>query len=182
MVPVSEERAISLLMTVDLPVPVIARAGADLAALLRADAPEVIATNATLGIPLALEVCHALDVDDCVVLQKTPKIHLGDALSEDVSSVTTAAPQRLLLDRARLPALEGRRVVLIDDVVATGSSLSAALRLLRRAGAEVVGVGVILTEGNAWAEELGADAGLIRSLGRIPGFVAGPDGWIPDWS
>jgi adenine/guanine phosphoribosyltransferase-like PRPP-binding protein len=181
-VPVSEQKAISLLMTVDLPVSVIAKAGADLAELLRADGPEVIATNATLGIPLALEVCHALGIDDCVVLQKTPKIHLADALSEDVRSVTTAEPQRLLLDRARLPALEGRRVVLIDDVVATGSSLAAALRLLRLGGAEVVAVGVILTEGQAWSAELGPDAELIRSLGRIPGFVAGDDGWLPDWS
>jgi adenine phosphoribosyltransferase len=58
----------------------------------------------------------------------------------------------------------------VDDVVSTGSSLAAMLRLVRRAGAEVVGVGVILTEGHDWKAVLGADAGLVRGLGHIPVF------------
>ena len=41
----------------------------------------------------------------------------------------------------------GERVLVIDDVLATGGTVEAALQLIRRAGAEVVGVGVLLELG-----------------------------------
>jgi adenine/guanine phosphoribosyltransferase-like PRPP-binding protein len=105
-----------------------------------------------------------------VILQKSPKIHLADALREAVTSVTSHGVQTLMLDRRAVPLLAARRVFVVDDVVSTGSSLAAMLRLVRRAGAEVVGVGVILTEGHDWKAVLGEDAALVRGLGHIPVF------------
>ena len=43
-----------------------------------------------------------------------------------------------------LHVLGGRRVYLVDDVLATGGTLEAAVQLITLAGAEVVGVGVLL--------------------------------------
>jgi len=177
-----ESAAIALLMTIDRGVGFMATAGVDLADRLRSLQPEIIATNATLGIPVAIEVSRALGLDDYLVLQKTPKVHLGDALVESLESITTTGGQVLRLDRARLDAVAGKRVVLVDDVVATGGSIAAACRLLRAGGADVVGIGALLVEGNAWHAALGDDAELVRSLGSIPGFVAAEGGWAEVWS
>lgn len=43
--------------------------------------------------------------------------------------------------------LSGRRVLVVDDVLATGGTAGAAIDLLTRAGAEVVAVGVVLELG-----------------------------------
>lgn len=181
LVPLNESIAISLLMTIDRGVSFMATAGADLALKLAALEPDIVATNATLGIPVAIEVTRALGLDDYLVLQKTPKIHLGDALVEPLTSITTDSAQVLRLDRARVPAIEGKRVVLVDDVVASGGSIAAGCRLLRAGGANVVGIGALLVEGTAWKDALGDDAALVESLGSIPGFVAAGDGWAEEW-
>ena len=182
LVSISEGHAISLLMTIDQGVGFLARAGGDLAELLRPTAPAIVASAATLGIPVAIEVSRALGLDDYLILQKTPKIHLADALSAPLRSITTGQEQRLLLDRARVSAVAGRRVAFVDDVIATGSSTVASLQLLRQAGAQVVAIGALLSEGEAWRETLGDDAALVRSLGRIPGFVVTEGGWIESWN
>ena|SRR5687767_13699186 len=67
----------------------------------------------------------------------------------------------------------------LDDVVATGSSLAGSLALVRAAGAEVAGIGVILTEAHDWEPVLGADAALVTALGHIPQFRPGARGWEP---
>jgi adenine/guanine phosphoribosyltransferase-like PRPP-binding protein len=181
LVEIGDDRAISLLMTIDRGVLFMATAGRDLADRLAPSRPDIVASAATLGIPVAVEVTRNLGLDDYLILQKTPKRHLGDAWRAPVSSITTVGSQHLLLDRKRIGAVAGRRVAFVDDVVATGSSMRAGLSLLRSAGAEIVSIGVLLTEGTAWRDRLGADADLVQGLGRIPGFVRAGEGWTPIW-
>jgi adenine phosphoribosyltransferase len=169
--PVSDTLAISLLMVIDMGVEFGERAGKALAEKTAHLKPEIVVAPATLGIPIAIEVTRWYGLDDYVILQKSPKIHLGDALFREVQSVTSKGSQRILLDSRAVPLLKGRRVLLVDDVVATGSSLAASIALTRDAGAELVGVGVILTEGYGWKETLGEDAKLIHELGHIPQFA-----------
>ena len=78
--------------------------------------------------------------------------------------------------------MAGKRVALVDDVISTGASVNAALRLLRRVGAEPVAIGTMLTEGATWRSALGAAADQVRALGAIPVFRPGPDGTLAeDW-
>ncbi len=182
-VSLNENLALALLITVDVGVTFIDRAGAELAELIEPYEVDVVATVATMGIPLALEVTRHLGLDRYVVLHKTPKIHLADALVEEVRSITTDAEQRLLFDRARVGDVRDRRVAIVDDVISTGASTGAALRLLRGAGANVVVIGTLVTEAGLWREALGEDAALVRALGSIPVFRPdGSGGLVEDWN
>jgi len=182
LVSIADDLTIALLISVDLGLEFAQRAGSELAAQLAPYDAQIVVSVATMGIPIAIEVTRALGFDDYVILHKTPKIHLSDAITEPVRSITTAAPQRLLFDRARLDAVAGRRVAVVDDVISTGGSTKAALTLMRRVGAEPVVVGTLVTEGGHWRSFLGEDAALVRSLGSMPLFRHGRDGTlVEDW-
>ena len=182
LVHIADGLTIALLICVDHGVAFSERSGAELAAKLAPAAPEVVVSVATMGIPLAIEVTRGLGLDDYVILHKTPKIHLGDTYVEPVRSITTGAPQTLRLDPARVDAVRGRRVAVVDDVISTGASLLAALNLLRRVDAQPVAIGAFLTEGAEWRAALGEDAERVSALGAIPLFSEGPDGALTeDW-
>lgn len=164
--------AISLMMVIDLGVKFGEHVGRTLAEKLDHLRPDIIVGAATLGIPVAIEVSRAMGLDDYVILQKSPKIHMGDALVQSISSITSKGEQRLMLDRRSVPLLKGKRVVVVDDVVASGSSIRGSVDLVRKAGGEVVGIGVILTEARDWLETLGDDAKLVTGLAHIPQFTS----------
>jgi adenine/guanine phosphoribosyltransferase-like PRPP-binding protein len=171
LVALNESLGIALLIVVDMGVRFGDRVGKALAQRLAAAQADIVVGTATLGIPVAIEVSRHLSLDRYLILQKSPKIHLRDALVEEVRSITSVRSQVILLDRRAVPLLSGQRVIVVDDVVTTGSSLSAALKLVRQAGGQVVGIGVILTEGYTWRAQLGEDAGLVTALGHIPQFT-----------
>jgi adenine phosphoribosyltransferase len=182
-VSLNENLALALLITVDMGVSFMAKAGEELADVLASYDIDVVATVATMGIPLAVEVTRSLGLDQYVVLHKTPKIHLADAVSEKVRSITTDAEQRLLFDRARIPDVEGKRVAIVDDVISTGASTGASLRLLRGVGADIVVIGTLVTEAGLWRTALGDDATKVRALGSIPVFRPdGSGGLVEDWN
>jgi adenine/guanine phosphoribosyltransferase-like PRPP-binding protein len=181
-VQLNDELTIALLICVDMGVSFSETAGRELAELMRPARPEIVVSVATMGIPLAIEASRALGLDDYVILHKTPKIHLGEAWAEPVHSITTDASQKLRMDPARVDAVRGRRVAVVDDVISTGASLSAALRLVRRMDAEPVVIGCFMTEGGGWKQVLGDDAALVRALGAMPLFHPdGQGGLVEDW-
>ncbi len=182
LVALSDSLSLALLITVDMGVQFMGQAGEELAELLRPYDVDIVATVATMGIPVVIEVTKALGLDQYVILHKTPKIHLADAVSEPVRSITTNADQRLLFDRARTPDVAGKRVAIVDDVISTGASTGAALRLLRSVGADVVAIGTLVTEASLWRSALGEDASRVHALGSIPIFHPGDDGiLVEDW-
>ncbi len=61
--------------------------------------------------------------------------------------------------------MKGKRVVIMDDVISTGSTLQGMRLLLQKAGSNVVAEAAIFTEGERakWAD--------IVSLGHLPVFT-----------
>jgi adenine phosphoribosyltransferase len=183
LVSLNEQLALALLITVDMGVEFMSRAGAELAEIIRPYDVDIVATVATMGIPVVVEVTRHLGLDQYVILHKTPKIHLADAVTETVRSITTDGEQRLLFDRARIKDVDGKRVAIVDDVISTGATTGTALRLLRGVGAEIVVIGTLVTEASIWRTSLGEDAQMVRALGSIPVFRPdGSGGLVEDWA
>ncbi len=114
---------------------------------------DAIVTAEAKSIPLA----YALSVHSgrpYIVLRKHYKSYMGEALSTETLSITTGKPQILYLDAKDRAVINGKLVVLVDDVVSTGSTLAAMRALMAQAGAEIAAVAAICTEGDAaqWSE------------------------------
>ncbi len=97
------------------------------------------------------------------VLRKSYKPYMGDALRTETTSITTGTTQSLYLDEKDRSLVTGRRVLLLDDVVSTGSTLAGMRALMEKAGAQVAGVAAICTEGD------GVEPGII-ALAHLPLF------------
>lgn len=126
--------------------------------------PDILVTAEAKAIPLA----HALSAETqlpYVVLRKSYKPYMGDALQSETLSITTGAPQTLFLDEKDRGAVAGKRVILLDDVISTGSTLQGMRLIMGKAGAEIIGEAAILTEGDRaqWTN--------ILALGHLPVWV-----------
>jgi adenine phosphoribosyltransferase len=136
-------------------------AGRELAARLGSRQPEVIVTTETKSVPLAYEIASLLGLP-YVVLRKTYVSYMGEALETKVQSITTGHPRTIFLDAKDRALCAGKRVAIVDDVISTGSTLSAMRDLVGRAGARVVAEAAVFTEGDAeqWSE--------VVALGHLP--------------
>jgi adenine/guanine phosphoribosyltransferase-like PRPP-binding protein len=155
---------------------------ARLAERLTPFAPEVIIGLPTLGLTLADAVARRLGHPRYVACGTSRKFWYEDRLSVPVASVTTPDEKRLYLDPRMLTLLEGRRVVLIDDVISTGRSIVAGLALLRAAGIEPVAVGCAMLQSQRWRQhdEITALGDRLVSVIASPRLLRSGDGWIPE--
>ena len=123
----------------------------------------VLVTAEAKSIPLA----HAVSVASrkpYVVLRKSHKPYMGESLCAETLSITTGKPQMLYLDEKDFSLVSKNSVVLLDDVISTGSTLDGMRLLMEQAQAKIVGESAILTEGdkNQWKN--------IYALGHLPVF------------
>ncbi len=125
---------------------------------------DTLITAESKSIPLA----HALSVrtgKPYVVCRKSYKSYMGKALETSSVSITTQHEQDLILDEKDIALLKGKKAVIVDDVISTGSTLQAIVNLLELAGSDPdYHVAAICTEGGEddWKN--------VISLGHLPLF------------
>lgn len=137
-------------------------------------APEYdyLITAEAKGIPLAHEMARQHGDAKYILARKGPKLYMRDLFSVCVNSITTAKEQRLYLDGADAALMKGKRILIVDDVISTGESLSALEALVEKAGGNICGRMTILAEGDA------QDRKDITYLEKLPLF--NPDGTVKD--
>jgi adenine phosphoribosyltransferase len=90
---------------------------------------------------------------------------MGEALKAETLSITTGQPQILFLDEKDIDMMKDKQIVILDDVISTGSTLQGMRMIMDKAGATVVAEAAIFTEGDRaqWMH--------IIALGHLPLFT-----------
>lgn len=109
---------------------------------------DVIATPEAKSIPLAYELSRQSG-KPYIVARKGPKVYMKNPISVDVTSITTQHEQHLYLGSGEVAMMQGKKVLIIDDVISTGESLDAMKKLINRAGGIITDCCAILAEGDA---------------------------------
>lgn len=158
-----------------------------MADLVRPLGAEIVIGMPTLGMVLAASVAKKLGHRNYVPLSYSKKFWFEDELSVPVLSITSPLkPKTVYIDPRLLERLDGKRALLVEDVISTGGTVSAELALMEKIGANVVGVVTAIQETNVWQRTLGAIdpawPALVHAPIRCPLFRRVDGGWAPDWS
>jgi adenine phosphoribosyltransferase len=126
---------------------IVAAAAGGLARRLADVEADALVTAETKSVPLVYHLALLVE-KPWVVLRKDYKPYMGATLTVETLSITTGRPQTLHLDEKDRPLVAGRRVLLVDDVISTGSTVEGMRALMEKAGAEVAGEAAVFTEGD----------------------------------
>jgi adenine/guanine phosphoribosyltransferase-like PRPP-binding protein len=110
-----------------------------------------VLTAATDGIPLSVIASYALNAKLAIAKQ------YKDIASEDfyeVSYIVDSPPRRVSLYLPRHLLERGDDVLIVDDIVRTGRTLSALIEIINNAGARLAGVSVLISMSKSWIEKL----------------------------
>ncbi len=122
------------------------------------------------AIPLLYEMARQSGAEKYFLARKKAKAYMSGVFEVKVQSITTAGEQTLVLDTEDAKQIEGKRMLILDDVISTGESLHAMEVLVEKAGGIIAGRMAILAEGDA------AQRDDIITLAPLPLF--NPDGSI----
>ncbi len=138
----------------------------ELAKLLAGKGAHYLVTAEAKSIPLAYALSLEMKIP-YVILRKSYKPYMGEALKSETLSITTGAPQTLYLDEKDRNDIDGKNIILLDDVISTGSTLQGMRLIMQKANAKIIAEAAILTEGDR------AQWHNIIALGHVPVWVDG---------
>ncbi|SDC98990.1 phosphoribosyltransferase [Belnapia rosea] len=141
-------------------------------------APEVVVGLPTLGHVFGPLVAEALGHSNWVAPGYSRKLWYEEGLSVPLASSTTPVSRRLWLDPRLVARIEGRRVLLVDDVISTGHSALAGLELLAKAGVRPAAACVAMAQGDRWRAAWPGEVPLVAAF-ATPLYRPTPEGWVP---
>lgn len=153
--------------------PALMKAMGDEFARLFADAKvDKVLTVESSGIAPAVFTALALNVPMVFARKKKSLTLSEDHYTADVYSFTKQETNHVIVDKRFIQP--GERLLLIDDFLANGQAVEGMMQIAEAAGAEVVGVGIVIEKtfqkGRALVDERDVR---VESLARIAAFEDG---------
>ncbi|KAH8595535.1 phosphoribosyltransferase-like protein [Bisporella sp. PMI_857] len=154
-----KDEAVASLLVNQSSIPVVAELGAFLTEKVKEFDPEVIIGLPTLGLSIAPLVAQGLGLQRYVPLGYSRKFWYDEELSADISSITSPklGHKKVYIDPHQLVLVKGKKTVIIDDAVSSGTTLKATWELLEQVGCEIIGCGVVMKQGDRWRKVLGEE-------------------------
>ncbi|GAB5374166.1 MAG: phosphoribosyltransferase [Acuticoccus sp.] len=145
---------------------------------------DVVVGLPTLGLAFAPLVARHLGHTNYVPLGYSRKFWYEERLSEPTRSITTPGQQKsIYLDPNLLPRVAGKRVLVVDDAISSGTTVISVLTLLARIAVEPVAIAVAMRQGSVWREAVARQAPALAA--NVLGVFDSPilerveSGWSP---
>ena len=102
-------------------------------------APEFdyLITAESKGIPLVYEMARQCGCKKWMLARKGVKLYMKDVIGVEVRSITTDHVQKLYIDGEDATLMKDKRILIVDDVISTGESLTALEKLVEKAGGNI---------------------------------------------
>lgn len=113
--------------------------------------PDYIVCPEAKAIPLTHAVAVRLGIN-YIVIRKTVKGYMSNPIIYDVHSITSNYRQQLVLDGADAIRLNGKKIIVVDDVVSTGGSLKAVRECLAGTNCTVLAEACVLLEDAGYSD------------------------------
>jgi len=110
-----------------------------------------ILTVATDGIPLSTFIAGELGVN-LALAKKSREAGVSKFYEVDYSHRTTGVIQTLYIPKNELTAKD--RILIVDDIIRSGVTQSALVKLVNKAGGELVGIFAVVSIGGTWKKEI----------------------------
>lgn len=123
--------------------------GRELLKLLEPGSYDYLFTAEAKSIPLIHEMARQSGAKKYFIARKGPKAYMPDPIHVEDQSITTAGKQTLVIDKKNLDYMNGKRILVVDDVISTGGSLHALDALAARSSGTIVAQAAVLAEGDA---------------------------------
>ena len=114
--------------------------------------PEVLVGPETKVVPLLQKMSEILKLPRYVVCRKGVQAYMVNPLVVEPKEMRTQRVKAMAIDGRDREYLQGKRTVVIDDVVFTGGSFGMVRQLLDKAGANYVGMAAVFRQGDKFAE------------------------------
>lgn len=98
---------------------------------------DYLLTAEAKSIPLIHEMARQSGAEKYFIARKGPKVYMPDPISVEDRSITTLGVQQLFLGRDDADLINGKKILIVDDVISTGGSLHAMETLVAKAGGTV---------------------------------------------